>query len=143
MISYCYASQSNNPFLCDHLSSHWWLLQTLSFLLPSSFQQEKKHIAFLDGNIPPFLSGHHASGEKRDCPAHPHHTPENSVKGDCAAHTGGSIGARCSPNANNSPILPRFCPTCIAAGLTLRLTCTAYRQRELTIEARGDGLLLV
>jgi hypothetical protein len=32
-------------------------------LLPSSFQREKKHIAYLDGNIPPFcLSRHHASG---------------------------------------------------------------------------------
>jgi hypothetical protein len=35
------------------------------------------------------LSGHHASGKKRDDQAQPHHTPEFSVEGDCAASTGG------------------------------------------------------
>jgi hypothetical protein len=52
------------------------------------FQREKNHIAYLHGNIPPFcLSGHHASGKKRDDQAQPHHTPEFSVEGDCAAST--------------------------------------------------------
>jgi len=71
----CGLLSASYPFLCDHLSSHWWLLQTSLFLLSSSFQQEKKHIAYLDGNFSPFFSGHHASGKKRDRPAHPHHTP--------------------------------------------------------------------
>jgi hypothetical protein len=110
------------PFLCNHLSSHWWLL--------SLFQREKNHIAYLHGNIPPFcLSGHHAFGKKRDDQAQPHHTPEFSVDGDCAASTGGSIGVTCSPNADNTPILPRFCPICVAAGLTLRLTRMAYQKK--------------
>jgi hypothetical protein len=47
------------PFLCDHLSSHWWLLQTSLFLLPSSFQREKKHIAYLAWTVisPLFYQG--------------------------------------------------------------------------------------
>jgi hypothetical protein len=45
------------------------------------------------------------------------HTPEDR------------LGRRISPNTNNNPLLPRFCPTCVAAGLTLRPTRTAYRRK--------------
>ncbi len=37
---------------------------------------------------------------------------------------------------------PNFAPTCVVVGLTLRLTRTAYRQRGVTNEARGDGIIL-
>jgi hypothetical protein len=38
---------------------------------------------------------------------------------------------------------PNFAPTCVTVGLTLRLTRTAYQQREVTNEVRCDELLLV
>jgi len=34
------------------------------------------------------------------------------------------------PNADDTPLLPRFCPTCVAAGLTLRPTRKAYRRKS-------------
>jgi hypothetical protein len=39
-----------------------------------------------------------------------------------------------------TPRLPRFCPNCVAAGLTLRLTRTAYQKSGVANEAQGDGL---
>jgi hypothetical protein len=39
-----------------------------------------------------------------------------------------------------TPRLPRFCPNCVAAGLTLRLTRTSYRKSGVANEAQGDGL---
>jgi len=38
-------------------------------------------------------------------------------------------GKRISPNADDTSLPPQFCPTCVAAGLTLRLTRTAWRQK--------------
>ena len=39
-----------------------------------------------------------------------------------------------------TPRLPRFCPNCVAAGLTLHLTRTSYRKSGVANEAQGDGL---
>ena len=39
-----------------------------------------------------------------------------------------------------TPRLPRFCPNCVAAGLTLRLTRTSYRKSGVANEAQGNGL---
>ena len=50
------------------------------------------------------------------------------------------MGRGISPNADDTPQPPRFCPTCVAAGLTLRLTRATYRRKEVSNEARGDGL---
>ena len=40
----------------------------------------------------------------------------------------------------SNPRLPRFCPNCVAAGFTLRLTRTSYRKSGVANEAQGDGL---
>jgi len=76
-------SSAPYPFICGLLSSKWWLLPTSFFLLLSYFKQEKKHVAYLDGNIPPFcLSRHrHASEQKRVDPARFRRSPTCPVKG--------------------------------------------------------------
>ena len=43
-------------------------------------------------------------------------------------------------NAYNTPLSPRFCPTCSCGGIVLLLTCVAYRQKEAPNEAQGDEL---
>ena len=43
-------------------------------------------------------------------------------------------------NADNTPLSPRFCPTCGCGRIDVLLTRVAYRQKEAPNEAQGDGL---